>query len=74
MCNSLFGCVSYLYWCYVDEPSLNGRMMYPPGFTRDNNYPVLVYVYGGPYSQQVSDKKHTHVHTHSLSLSLLTGG
>ena len=37
-----------------DDPSLNGQLMLPPDFRETRQYPVLVYVYGGPYSQQVS--------------------
>jgi dipeptidyl aminopeptidase/acylaminoacyl peptidase len=37
-------------------PSLNGQMMYPPGFKSSHQYPLLVYVYGGPYSQQVANR------------------
>ena len=40
--------------CVTEEPSLNGRIFYPPGFKSSNQYPVLMSVYGGPYSQQVS--------------------
>ena len=36
-----------------EGPSLNGKMMLPPGFNSKNKYPVLVYVYGGPNSQLV---------------------
>jgi dipeptidyl aminopeptidase/acylaminoacyl peptidase len=37
------------------EPSLSGQVMLPPGFRESRQYPVLVYVYGGPYSQQVAN-------------------
>ncbi|CAI8006714.1 Prolyl endopeptidase FAP [Geodia barretti] len=30
--------------------------MLPPDFHQSRQYPVLVYVYGGPYSQQVADR------------------
>ncbi len=35
---------------------LNGYMIKPPGFSRKKTYPVLIYVYGGPESQLVTDK------------------
>ena len=38
----------------ADGPKLYGRIMYPPFFSVEKKYPVLVYVYGGPYSQMVS--------------------
>ena len=34
-------------------------MLLPPGFDKDKQYPVLVYLYGGPNSQVVSLKKST---------------
>ena len=40
-----------------EGPSLNGKMMLPPGFNSKNKYPVLVYVYGGPNSQQVENSQ-----------------
>lgn len=33
---------------------LYSRMIYPPDFTKDNNYPVIIYVYGGPHVQKVT--------------------
>ena len=35
-------------------PALNGIMLQPPDFDSSEHYPVLVYVYGGPNSQTVS--------------------
>ncbi|WP_423149614.1 S9 family peptidase [Rubrolithibacter danxiaensis] len=35
--------------------SLNGYMIKPPAFNGSKKYPVLMYVYGGPGSQNVSD-------------------
>ena len=35
-------------------PALNGIMLQPPDFDSSKHYPVLVYVYGGPNSQTVS--------------------
>lgn len=38
-----------------DGVRLNGWMMRPPGFDPMQKYPVLLYVYGGPGSQTVTD-------------------
>lgn len=38
-----------------DTLHLNGWMMKPPGFDEEKKYPVLMYVYGGPGSQTVTD-------------------
>lgn len=35
---------------------LNGYMIKPANFDRSKSYPVLMYVYGGPGSQQVTDQ------------------
>lgn len=40
----------------LDEVPLYGRVLYPPNIDKSCNgqtYPVLFYVYGGPYSQMV---------------------
>ena len=34
---------------------LNGYMIKPPNFKKRGNYPVFMYLYGGPGSQQVTD-------------------
>ncbi|MEX2512094.1 MAG: S9 family peptidase [Cyclobacteriaceae bacterium] len=39
----------------VDGTSLNGYMIKPVGFKEENEYPVLMYVYGGPGSQNVNN-------------------
>ncbi len=39
----------------ADGSSLYVRMITPPGFTPTKKYPVLVYVYGGPGVQTVTD-------------------
>lgn len=39
-----------------DEISLNAWMIKPPGFRADKEYPVFMYVYGGPGSQTVKDQ------------------
>jgi dipeptidyl-peptidase 4 len=38
-----------------DGSDLYARMILPPGFDAAKRYPVLVYVYGGPHSQLVSN-------------------
>ena len=38
-----------------DGTDLYCRMIKPVDFTPDKKYPVLVYVYGGPHSQMVTD-------------------
>jgi dipeptidyl-peptidase-4 len=38
-----------------DTLQLNGWMIKPPGFDENKKYPVLMYVYGGPGSQTVTD-------------------
>lgn len=38
-----------------DNATLNGWMIKPPGFDPQQKYPVLLYVYGGPGSQTVTD-------------------
>ena len=37
----------------IDGPLLYARVLYPPNFSTSQSYPVLFYVYGGPYSQMV---------------------
>jgi dipeptidyl-peptidase-4 len=39
----------------TDGVSLNGWMIRPPGFDPSRRHPVLMYVYGGPGSQTVTD-------------------
>jgi len=39
----------------ADGAKLNAWMLKPPDFTESKKYPVLMYVYGGPGSQTVSD-------------------
>jgi dipeptidyl-peptidase-4 len=38
------------------EVTLNGYMIKPPGFDENKEYPVFMYLYGGPGSQQVVDR------------------
>lgn len=40
---------------FADGPELSGQALLPPGFDSGKKYPVLVYVYGGPSSQVVSN-------------------
>lgn len=35
---------------------LNGRLIYPSNFDANKKYPVMVYVYGGPHAQLVTNK------------------
>ncbi len=35
--------------------SLNARMILPPNFDSSKKYPVIVYVYGGPHGQMISN-------------------
>jgi len=35
---------------------LNGRFIYPANFDANKKYPVMVYVYGGPHAQLVTNK------------------
>jgi dipeptidyl-peptidase-4 len=35
---------------------LNGRLIYPANFDATKKYPVMVYVYGGPHAQLVTNK------------------
>ena len=35
---------------------LNGRLIYPENFDANKKYPVMVYVYGGPHAQLVTNK------------------
>ncbi len=39
-----------------DSTELYCRMVYPPNFDTSKTYPVIVYVYGGPHSQLVTNK------------------
>lgn len=38
-----------------DSVVLNGRIIYPAAFDSTRKYPVLLYVYGGPHAQLVTD-------------------
>lgn len=38
-----------------DGSDLYGRIIKPTGFNPEHKYPVLIYVYGGPHSQLVTD-------------------
>ena len=51
----LFVCLFVYLFVWTDGPELMGRMIQPPGFDSSKQYPVLVYVYGGPASQVVSE-------------------
>ncbi len=38
-----------------NKTSLNCRMFYPPDFDSTRKYPVVVYVYGGPHAQMITN-------------------
>jgi dipeptidyl-peptidase-4 len=38
-----------------DGQKLNGRLIYPTGFDPSKKYPVIVYVYGGPHAQMLTN-------------------
>lgn len=38
-----------------DGTDLYCRMIYPPGFDRSKKYPAIIYVYGGPHAQLVTN-------------------
>lgn len=38
-----------------NKTTLNGRIIYPKDFDANKKYPVLVYVYGGPHAQLVTN-------------------
>lgn len=38
------------------KTNLNGRLLYPANFNENEKYPVMVYVYGGPHAQLVSNR------------------
>jgi dipeptidyl-peptidase-4 len=40
----------------ADGTPLNAWIMYPPGFDSTKTYPLLMFVYGGPGSQQVANR------------------
>ena len=47
--------------------AINGEMLLPPQFDASKKYSVLVYVYGGPHSQTVSDVT-SHIQIHTVTL------
>jgi dipeptidyl-peptidase-4 len=40
---------------YDKSVKLNCRMIYPPNFDSTKKYPVVVYVYGGPHAQMITN-------------------
>lgn len=36
--------------------TLNGRLIYPVDFNKNEKYPVMIYVYGGPHAQLVTNR------------------
>jgi dipeptidyl-peptidase-4 len=49
------GEVRYLKISTEDGQSLNARMILPPEYDPEKRYPVIVYVYGGPHGQMITD-------------------
>ncbi len=47
--------VEFFYFKTKDDVSLNGWMIKPTDFDPNKQYPVFMYLYGGPGSQQVTD-------------------
>lgn len=47
--------VEFFSFTTKEDVSLNGWMIKPPNFNENNQYPVFMYLYGGPGSQQVLD-------------------
>ena len=39
----------------ADSTDLYSQIIYPPDFSPDKNYPVIVYVYGGPHAQLINN-------------------
>lgn len=50
------GSKEYFSFKIASGDSLNGWMIKPPGFDPNKKYPVIMYVYGGPGSQTVTDE------------------
>jgi dipeptidyl-peptidase-4 len=49
------GQTNFLQLRASDSTLLNARMILPPGFDPNKKYPAIVYVYGGPHAQLVSN-------------------
>ena len=47
--------VEFFSFTTSEDVELNGWMVKPPNFNENNKYPVFMYLYGGPGSQQVMD-------------------
>ncbi len=50
------GKISFRTFYGKDNVPLNGWMIKPPHFDKDRKYPVLMYQYSGPGSQEVADR------------------
>ena len=48
--------VEFFQFTTKDEITLNGYMIKPDNFNENKSYPVFMYLYGGPNSQQVVDQ------------------
>lgn len=49
------GTTEFVKLTAVDGTPLEARIIKPAGFDANNKYPVLIYVYGGPHAQLVTD-------------------
>ena len=54
----VFKTLSVNFWQFETDggTTLDGWMIKPPGFQEDKQYPLLMYVYGGPGSQRVAHR------------------
>lgn len=50
--------VEFLNFKTSEDVQLNAFMIKPPNFDKSKEYPVFMYLYGGPGSQQVTDNWH----------------
>ncbi|MCB0703776.1 MAG: S9 family peptidase [Saprospiraceae bacterium] len=48
--------VEFFDFTTTEDVRLNGYMIKPPDFDQTKEYPVFMYLYGGPGSQQVTDR------------------
>lgn len=54
-----YGEVQFIEIPVADDVLLNSWILYPPGFDPDQEYPMFMYVYGGPGSQTVTHRWNT---------------
>jgi dipeptidyl-peptidase-4 len=54
--NGYVKCPSHIFKLYAaDSTELYSQIMLPPDFRPEKKYPVIVYVYGGPHAQLISN-------------------